>query len=132
MRLENWPSLLAIFLTERANTPFTWGQSDCCLFAADAAQAITGTDFAADYRGKYDDARGALAFVEAAGGLASLVPFETVAPSYAQRGDIVLVENVDGRDCLAVHCGSRIAGQGPDGIAWLPLEAVKQAWRTEA
>lgn len=130
-RLENWPTLLVDFIDARRDTPFVWGVSDCCLFAADAVHAITGIDFAAGRRGTYDDARGALALIEAAGGVAGLVPFDEIDTGYAQRGDVVMLD-MDGRDVLAVHLGDVIAGQGPDGITRVALSAARRAWRVTA
>lgn len=129
IRLENWPSLLTEFIESRREMPFLWGTSDCCLFAADAVQAITGTDFAAQWRGTYSDARGALAHIEAAGGVPALVPFEEIEPGYAQRGDVVMLD-MDGRDVLAVHLGNVIAGQGPEGVTFVLNNAAVKAWRT--
>lgn len=128
-RIENWPTLLADFIDSRRELPFVWGERDCCLFAADAVQVITGTDFAADYRGQYGDARSAHQIIEAAGGVPALVPFDEVEPGFAQRGDVVLLEQ-DGRDCLGIHLGHLIAGQGPDGLTFLSPSAARRAWRT--
>lgn len=58
-RLPNWQFKLTAFIESRRWTPFGWGVNDCCLFACDGALAITGTDFAADYRGRYKTALGA-------------------------------------------------------------------------
>lgn len=129
MRNENWPTALTEFIESRRTTPFAWGESDCCLFAADAVQAMTGIDFAAQRRGKYSDARGALEIIEEVGGIENLVPFEPVEPGYAQRGDVVMLER-DGRNVLGVNCGNQIAGQGTDGIVFLPPNAAIKAWRT--
>lgn len=130
-RIENWPTLLAEFIDSRRELPFAWGERDCCLFAADAVEVITGTDFAADYRSTYDSALSAHRVIAAAGGVPALVPFDEVEPSYAQRGDVVLLEQ-DGRDCLGIHLGHVIAGQGPDGLTFLPPNNAVRAWRTTA
>jgi hypothetical protein len=44
------------FLIARAFAPFSWGVNDCALFVADAIEAMTGTDIAADFRGYTDEA----------------------------------------------------------------------------
>jgi hypothetical protein len=44
------------FLIARAFMPFSWGVNDCALFVADAIEAMTGTDIAADFRGYTDEA----------------------------------------------------------------------------
>jgi len=58
-RVENWQMKLKGYLQGRLDTPLIWGQSDCCLFVADAVQAITGTDIAKWFRGKYTTRKGA-------------------------------------------------------------------------
>src|SRR5258708_4686376 len=60
-RLEDWVVRLEAFIKERTAQPFKWGSQDCCLFAADAIEAITGVDLAADFRGKYSGAETAKA-----------------------------------------------------------------------
>ena len=56
MRNLNWATQLARFIESRRHQPFAWGEHDCCLFCADAAVVICGTDPAEDYRGQYHDA----------------------------------------------------------------------------
>lgn len=127
-RLENWPTRLADFIDSRRDAGFVWGERDCCLFAADAVQTITGNDFAASYRGTYSDALGAHRIIAAAGGVPALVPFEQVDAGYAQRGDVVLLD-MYGRDVLAVHLGHVIAGQGPDGVTFLAPSTALRVWK---
>lgn len=43
----------------RRSVPFAWGSNDCRLFAADAVQAMTGVDHAAELRMR-DRRRGGL------------------------------------------------------------------------
>ena len=50
-RREDWPERLLAFARSRERQPFVWGTNDCALFAADAALAMTGHDFAAPFRG---------------------------------------------------------------------------------
>lgn len=128
MRFQNWPVLLAEFIESRREAAFQWGERDCCLFAADAVFAITGQDFGADYRGQYDSALGAHRIINDAGGVPALVPFEEVDPGFAQRGDVVMLDQ-DGRDVLGVHLGSTIAAQGVDGVVLVPPSAARKVWR---
>ena len=57
-RLDDWQTLLADELSKPRS--FSWGKNDCCLFAGDIVQTITGIDPAATFRGKYDTALGAI------------------------------------------------------------------------
>jgi hypothetical protein len=131
MRIEQWSTVLHDFIEARRNTPFSWGGSDCCLFAADAVQAITEQDFAAAWRGKYDDAREAHALIADAGGVDNMIPLDEIEPNYAQRGDVAMID-MDGRDVLAIHLGDIVAGQGVDGLVFFSPALVKRAWKSRA
>lgn len=128
MRFENWPVLLADFIESRRVAPFQWGERDCCLFAADAVAAMTGRDFAEQFRGAYDSALSAHRLINDAGGVPALVPFDEIDPGFAQRGDVVML-NEDGHYVLGVHLGSVIAAQGVDGAVFVPPVAALKAWR---
>jgi hypothetical protein len=58
-RHQNWVALLYAFIEQRKSMGFAWGQNDCCMFAADAVLAMTGVDYAANFRGKYTTKVGA-------------------------------------------------------------------------
>ena len=114
-RRSDWPLLLEIYIDQTAHKAFAWGTHDCVSFAIGWLALVRQDlrpieDLALDYDSAPEALR-ALAgrSVEAAvndwGGLAS------VHPSYAQRGDIVLVQILD-RACLAVCVGESAAGPG--------------------
>lgn len=127
VRHLDWPERLAAFVEGRRFTPFVWGGNDCCLFAADAVLAITGTDLALDHRGRYADARGALEIVGAPGGLAGLVDLPGRDPGLARRGDVVLAE-MQGREVLGVCVGADYAAPGADGLVFRPMNEARRAW----
>lgn len=134
-RFEDWPARLARALAEAARRPFAWGSHDCALFAAGVVQALTGTDPAAELRGRYETAAGA-ARALGSGGLAATAEalacahgMEAIPPLMAQRGDVVLFET-EGRDALGVvDLNGRIAAAGEAGLVVLPLSHAKRAWR---
>lgn len=132
MRRPDWQLRFAAFARERASMPFVWGENDCCLFAADAVLATTGSDFAASARGSYTDAREALRVMNDRGGLhaiASEALGEPIPPLMATVGDVVLMMN-EGRELLALCNGVTAIGPGPDGVAVLGMESAIAAWRT--
>lgn len=98
---EGWPEFLNDYLNSVRTKPFgPWGRYDCCLFTADGGIAMTGEDFAADFRGKYDDPASAYAALQdfAGGGILPTMEklalqhgLAPVAPLRAQRGDFVLL-----------------------------------------
>jgi hypothetical protein len=134
-RISNWPRALADFMESRRVTPFKWGEHDCCLFAADAVQAITGIDLAEQYRGTYDSALGAMRILNANTDIETLIAaqcehagFGHVSVKFAGRGDIALVEQ-DGLAWAGVVLGETIAGPGETGVVYSPLWAAKRVWR---
>lgn len=130
-RLRDWPERLAELVQARLREPFAWGSNDCCIFAADVVQALTGHDPAAELRGAYDGP------VSAARALAGQQPAELAAgvlgqaldsPAMAQRGDVVC-GLVDGQQRLGVCVGELWCGPGEDGLVFEPMSTAWQAWR---
>jgi hypothetical protein len=148
-RTQHWATReLHDFLLARASQPFAWGTNDCCMFAADAVCSFTGVDLGADFRGKYSDAASARAAIKAiAGGrtVEDAVAWsaknhsldELPGPLYAQRGDLVLVEDdaigdVDLGPLVAgvVHLSGRhVAVVGERGLKRLPISNIRRGWR---
>jgi hypothetical protein len=139
MRLRDWPEQLADLLAARLNAPFGWGVNDCCLFACDAVQALTGWDPAGPedagglgLRGTYADMPGAARILADRGGVKALAvaafgePREL--PLMAQRGDVVCVQ-LDGRDTLGIVAGTgHWCAPGSDGLVFRPMSEVVAVW----
>lgn len=132
------------FLILRAHALFKWGSNDCALFVADAVEAMTGVDIAADFRG-YTDEPGAWQAIRAVTGAApgATVTVEQAAeycaqkygleelefPLKAQRGDIVSLEDA-GRVILAlVHLNGRdVVTAGELEAKRFPITKIRRAW----
>lgn len=130
MRRDDWQLRFSDFVQTRARLPFAWGSNDCCLFAADAVEAITGVDPAASLRG-YDSALSAQRLIDARGGIRQIATDALgaeMAPVFAAVGDVVLIENA-GRELLAVCNGTCALAPGEDGMAVLSMTAALAAWR---
>jgi len=130
-RVDNWVLRYAEFMSERQSAPFVWGSNDCCLFAADCVQAITGTDLAAAWRGQYSSALQAARFLEEGGGLEAVATQALgtpVLPSYASVGDVVLFENA-GRLLLGICNGELAFGPGAAGVEPLDMSTALKAWK---
>lgn len=136
-RYPDWQSRLHRFFQANLNRPFEWGSWDCCLFVADAILAMTGTDIASAWRGKYSDEKGAVALVGGAGSwpdrlsrLAAQVALEhgmaEVAPLFAQRGDMVVTTQCLG---LVGFTGQHVLVIPESGFAAVGLEQIVRAWR---
>lgn len=129
------------FLIDNAEKPFIWGLRDCCLFAADAVESITGVDLAADFRGQYKDQESAFAAIKKITGGSTVEDAavycavkhglkELSGPLYAQRGDLVLVADNGNTVAGVIHLNGRHAVVvGETGLKRVSIRSVKRAWR---
>jgi len=133
MRKQNWPHILAMEIEAWRNQPFSWGFNDCAMFAANVVEAMTGIDYAAEFRNKYTTREEAQAMLDEHGGLCSIMDklFDRINPRLAHRGDVVLIE-VDSREFLAVVIDWRCAAPGNDGLLFNNvIDVAKIAWRID-
>ena len=132
-RRPDWPERLAALVEARRDMPFAWGSQDCCSFAADAVEAMTGRDWLAPHRGQYQDAAGAEAIIGPDGlealvaGLLADFGARDCPPGFVQRGDLALV--LSGNDLtLGVVLGETIAAPGLRRLAFVPRSAIRRGW----
>lgn len=132
-RLENWPTLLSLYVDSRRSQPFAWGTNDCCIFAADWVLIATGHDIASAFRGGYSSALGATRIIEEAGGIDRLL--EKHAPALQQvprcragRGDLVLREGGNG-STLGIVLGPLDCFVGENGLIFAPLDETATCWK---
>lgn len=113
-RLPDWEARLAAYLEPLRTLPFAWGRHDCCTFTAGAVKAMTGVDPMPEFRGRYTTARGSVRALRriGAGTLASTLSgkFETVDPSLAHRGDIIMSDGL-----LGICLGPFLVAVGSEG-----------------
>jgi hypothetical protein len=141
-RIKHWQTrAYHHFLLDRKHTPYKWGTNDCASFVADGILAQTGTDIAADFRGKYRDEKSAYAAIKTvckgttvADAAAYCAKKHGMAelqhPLMAQRGDLVIVENEGNLIAGLVHLNGReVAVAGDQGWFGVPITSVKRAWR---
>lgn len=130
MRPDGWEQRLYESLENQG--PFVWGQSDCCLFAADAVKAMTGTDPAKEFRGRYKSEKGATRILAKLGGLRKAIGSvmgEEINPLLAQRGDIVLLNNAGRGIAGVINSRGQISAKGVSGVIELPIRDAVCAWR---
>ena len=91
-RLPDWEERLHAYLASRAGAEHAYGVIDCCLFSADAVEAMTGHDPAAAFRGRYSSAAGSARALKryGAGTLEATIDtmFEAIPVAFARRGDL--------------------------------------------
>lgn len=132
MRRLNWHQYLAQTLQAAMTRPFSWGEHDCCLFAADCVLAMTGVDLAAEFRDTYHSATGAKkAILARADSLTALI--DEMLPRadvrLVQRGDVVLFDGPQGETLGVVWYGA-VWAAGERGAGPVAAE-IKLAWRVE-
>lgn len=132
MKHPDWQKRLVTVIKAAEKRPFSWGQHDCCLFAADCVEAMCGEDFAAEFRGNYNSETGAKkALLRGGGSLERVLArfLDEVNPSLIQRGDVAVVENA-GRRCAGVFYGGSVWVPGDNGLVGLS-GSLLSAWRVK-
>lgn len=131
MRLSNWPSALSVFVESRRRAPFEWGVNDCAIFTADAVMAITGVDYAAEYRGQYHTYEESKELLNRNGydGMVSVLEkiFNATDPNHIKRGDIAIFTGRYGLT-MGICTGNHIVSPGECGIELIPMSAAEKGW----
>lgn len=138
-RLPDWEQRLHEFMCDARGREFEWGQWDCILFACAAAEAITGHDAAADYRGQYNSEAGARSILRRLGKGTLLKTvnsqFTRKSVGKAMRGDLIWHNG-----CVGVCLGATAAfvtdpeamdalgGQRNGNFVMLPRALWQKAW----
>ncbi|MBN6350438.1 hypothetical protein JZM10_03020 [Providencia rettgeri] len=132
MRHPQWTIQLPETLGAAMSRPFSWGEHDCCLFAADCALAVCGIDIAEKVRGRYKTKSGAMRvlkseFGDLESGLSSF--FIEIEPTKATRGDIVMFNGDEGKT-LGVLWAGKVWSVTERGVLPVNHQPIK-AWRVE-
>ena len=130
MKHPDWHNRLIAVMRAAEKRSFLWGEHDCCLFAADCAEAMTGENFADGWRGTYDSETGAKkALLRGGGSLEKVLAkyLDEVPVKMAQRGDIAIVENA-GTRCAGVIYGGAVWVPGEAGLVFLRVKPMS-TWR---
>lgn len=126
MRVENWESKLASYLENVG--PFEWGKNDCCLFAANAVEIMTGVDYAKKYRG-YKTKLGAAKKLK--GKLLDQVLSEELGfpinSKMTKRGDVVLFKT-GGEQAVGICVGAQFASISESGLVVLSMQHATMGW----
>lgn len=126
---------LSWYIKTSIDTPFKWGEFDCCLFACNCVIALMGVDPGKAYRGRYSTAIGAKrALTKYADGTIEGA-FNQVFGEFKPRlnlgrGDLVLVATELG-NAVGVISGAQIWVTGPAGLTSLPLNKALGGWQVK-
>jgi len=136
-RIGDWELALYDYMVANENQPHVYGERDCVLFAAGAVQAMTGEDFAAEYRGKYTTEKGALKILAKLGDGTVRGLVDRHLPSlpigFGRRGDLALFEGSLGviMGPHAVFVGAYLDEEGnelPPAYVLKPRPEWEKAW----
>lgn len=131
-RRSDWDARLSEYLASVRREPFVWGCNDCALHCANAVLAMTDTDIAVAFRGRYSTAQGSVLALSryGAGTLDATVDtmLPAIPPSHARRGDLVWTG-----EALGVCDGATglfVGQEGEaEGLVTIPRAAWQRAWR---
>ncbi|MBI1188326.1 MAG: hypothetical protein GC206_13510 [Alphaproteobacteria bacterium] len=129
-RRADWRARLAAFIRARRDRALVWGDSDCCLTAAAAIEAMCGAHPAPELVGAYASPAGA---VRALAHLRVRRVRDLVAARFARTprarcGDLILVANAP-LDVLMIADGRGAGwGQEQSGLIRAALPARFEAW----
>jgi hypothetical protein len=127
MRHQDWEKRLDDFLKNVG--PFEWGANDCCMFAVNAVEAITGDDHGKPYRG-YKTGLGAARRLEKFSGAEGIASIELGAPkpvNLAKRGDVISLQNGE-NIILGICLGVKIAAISEEGLTFFSMSVARNAW----
>jgi hypothetical protein len=132
MRVENWNIKLSDYIKSVQNEPFTWGKFDCCLFAANCVEVMTGKDFTENLRYRYNSKITACRVLLDKN---YLNIFDMVIkkigepknPLFANRGDVVYYKK-DEKESLGICLGDKCVFVGENQLEYIPLQQVECAW----
>jgi hypothetical protein len=134
-RREDWPSRLDAVIQAASERPFSWGRHDCCTFADDCVEAVTGARLWPAGLGTYATAVEAQKRMfamgwETVGDALDSVVGERVAVLLAQRGDLVLIPAEGFAGAAVVDMTGQFAvGVSHAGLLRVPVLDALAAWR---
>ncbi len=128
MRVENWESMLADYISQAVGRPFAWGEHDCALWAGRWVDIATGTSHVSDWTGKYNTRNGADSLMMQSGyeSVEDIANkhLKAISVTIAKRGDLVLFHGALG------ICEGRRSYVITDekGIVAIPTLKCSRAW----
>jgi len=134
-RVEGWGARLDAVIQAATERPFSWGEHDCCTFAADCVDAVTGTRLWPAGLGAYTTSVGAQKAMFACGwqtveDALDAVVGHRVPVLMAQRGDLVLIPAEGFAGAAVIDMTGQFAvGVSHGGLLRVPVLDALAAWR---
>jgi hypothetical protein len=130
MKTEGWQDRFAAYFETARTRKFEWGIFDCCLFAADVVDTITGSTFRSQLAACYTDESSALAYIASFGTLDAAVSSwlgPSQAPNFAGPGDIVIA-NLDNGPTVGVCLGTKCAFASVGAPIYTQRDVIVSCW----
>lgn len=131
MRLADWRKRLNAEVDASRVRPMAYGSHDCLQFSARCVEAVTGSNYVANFPPYSSEAQAFRILAEHGGvtGLITSVLGEPIAPNLAHVGDIV-VADYEGREtagvCMGINCAFvNEAG----GLVFWSRERIVRGWK---
>lgn len=132
MKTEGWQDRFFAYLETARIRKFEWGTFDCCLFAADVVDVVSGSTFREELATCYTDEASALAYIASFGSLDAAVSSwlgDSQAPNFAGPGDIVFA-NLDNGPTVGVCLGTKCAFASIDAPLYTDRAVILACWIT--
>jgi len=125
---------LFIWADSMKGRPFVWGETDCIMLAAQAADIIGGSDLASQFAGRYTDETTARALLADAvpSHLLAAADWENRTGSIPCRGDILLSQTDEWPECAHVVLGRYALSSSPGhgvGFCRISQLPITSLWR---
>jgi hypothetical protein len=126
-RVDQWEQKLEAFFMQRVYMPFGWGTNDCCSFAFDSIEAITGVDIGGWFRGRYTMRLEAFMLLKEYSGGSVVETWDKLAEDYGleeipigeiQAGDVVTMK---------IQALDPIAGRLSNGVS-IGIKSFKEGF----
>jgi len=124
-------------LAKYSDVTFKYGKLDCCLFVLNVVRDLTGTDYAAQWRGKYNSELGALRIVQKYGSLAGTIshllgagmrPIWSVREGYPVLLSSQLTDHDSIGSAIGIYDGADLVYLTESGLARAPIMAGRGCW----
>lgn len=117
-------------LRRHARKKFTYGDIDCCLFAAKVVRDVHGVDYAPRYP-EYSNLLGATRIIREFGSIHDLVSStlgDPVPAEEASDGDVVLGDFPEIGEAVGIACGGVAWFKVTGNVAPIPLKYCRYSW----
>ena len=129
---------LAAYLSKVQNKPFKYGTLDCAIFTASAVDSQIGTKLKSKLFGKYKNLKdiakrikeiGKGGYTKAIEKICKDNKFKEISPSYAQRGDAVIMKEKNKILVGIIGLNNKPIFISKQGIVEEEKDVIVKAWR---